>query len=126
MDSTKEQYEILIKALLPEEIFDYFEIVKVNIEEKRIDVYIDELNILPSAYSKEKLYSKGFHEPVIIQDFPIRKRAVYLHIRRRKWQIQNTREVISREWDLSAKGTRYTKDFATFLKGLFGQLPDQQ
>ena len=120
MDSTTEQYEILIKALLPKEIFDYFEIVKVNIEQERINVHIDELNILPSKYSKEKLLSKGFHEPVVIQDFPIRKRAVYLHIRRRKWQIQSTREVISKQWNLSAKGTRYTKDFATFLKGLFG------
>lgn len=125
MVSQQDQYHVLIKALLPEEVFDYFEIVKVEVTNQVIDVYIDELNLPPADYSGQKLISKGFQSAIIIQDFPIRRKPVYLHVRRRKWQIESTGEVISKHWDLSSQGTRYTKDFATFLKGLFGQLPDK-
>jgi hypothetical protein len=125
MKSQSGQYSILIKALLPEEVFDYFEIVKVDIQDKIIDVHLDELNQPPKEDSNEKLISKGFHEASIFQDFPIREKAVYLHVRRRKWQIESSGQIISRQWDLSAKGSRYTKDFATFLKGLLGYLPNK-
>jgi len=126
MTTQKDQYNILIKALLPEQVFDYFEIIKVELESKVIDVHLDELNLPPEEYSKDNLISKGFHEASVFQDFPIRDKAVYLHVRRRKWQVESSKQVVGRQWDLSAKGSRYTKDFATFLKGLLGYLPNKQ
>jgi transposase len=120
MDSQNEQYNALLKALLPDELFDYFEIVKIDIEDKVMDVHIDELNQPPLEYSSEKLTSKGFREPVAIQDFPIRNRAVYLHVRQRKWVVESSGKIVSRDWDIVAKGSRYTKSFAAFLKGLLG------
>lgn len=125
MNSQNEQYNILIKALLPEELFEYFEIIKVELEDDVIDVHLDELNVIPEEYINQKLLSKGFHEAVVFQDFPIRDKAVYLHVRRRKWIVESSLRIVSRQWDLSAKGSRYTKDFATFLKGLHGYLPDK-
>ena len=118
MDLHNEQYNNLLKALLPQDIFEYFEMVKVDIDDNAIDVYLDELNQSPTDYMQEKLISKGFHESVPIQDFPIRERAVYLHVRRRKWLIESSGKIISNQWDLTAKGSRYTKGFATFLKEL--------
>ncbi|MGV8090776.1 MAG: hypothetical protein AB2L24_08320 [Mangrovibacterium sp.] len=126
MESKDEQYQLLIKALLPEEIFEYFEILQVMVTDKTIDVYLDELNLPPSEYKAFKLISKGFHPAVIVQDFPLRQRAMFLHVRRRKWQVETTGEIVSNKWDTTAKGTRYTKGFAAFLKDIFGQLPDQQ
>ena len=125
MSSQTDQYNVLIKSLLPEDLFNYFEIVKVDVADKSIEVHLDELNIPPKEYSKEKLSSKGFHGAAVFQDFPIRGKAVYLHVRRRKWKIESNGKIISKQWDLSAQGSRYTKDFATFLKGLFGQLPNK-
>jgi transposase len=108
---------LLIEALLPKELFQYFEIVNVIVQDKTIDVYLDEKNVPPPEC---KYVSKGFHEIKVIQDFPIRDKAVYHHIRRRKWKDEKTGEVVSKSWDLTAKGTRYTKDFASFLKELLG------
>jgi len=125
MDSTKDHYKLLLQAMLPEEIFNYFEITQVIIDEKRLDVHLDELHESPEEYLSEKLTSKGFQSAVIIQDFPIRERMVYLHVRKRKWLVNSSGQIISRDWDLVAKGARYTKGFASFLKELFGQLPDQ-
>lgn len=123
MNSQQSQYKALVEALLPSDLFSYFEITDVKVNDEMIDVYLNELNNPPSSHKNVKLISKGFYAAVTIQDFPIRKRAVFLHIRRRKWKEERTGKIISNSWDTAANGTRYTKDFASFLKGLFGQLP---
>ena len=123
MTTQDEQYQSLVKLLLPSELFDYFEITKLVIADRTVTVFLDERDTNPSEYSGQKLSSKGFHSESIIQDFPIRNKAVFLHLRRRRWLIESTGKVVSRDWDSVAEGTRYTKSFADFLKGLFGQLP---
>jgi len=123
MSTQIELYQGLVKLLLPSELFDYFEITNLVITDRSIAVFLDERDIKPTVYSGQKLSSKGFHPESIIQDFPIRNKAVFLHIRRRRWLVESSGEVVSRDWDSVAKGTRYTKSFADFLKGLFGQLP---
>jgi len=126
MSEQESHYRELIRLLLPEELFDYFTVTNIKVEDKSVHVYLDEIDNKPVAYLQEKLTSKGFHAESIIQDFPIRNKAVFLHVRRRRWLVEPTNEVVSRDWDSVAEGTRYTKSFADFLKGLFGQLPHQQ
>lgn len=126
MSTNNEQYLALIKLLLPEELFNYFDLIHLEIMDKEVHAYLDEEDIKPDEYKKEKLTSKGFHSTIIIQDFPIRDKPLFLHIRRRRWLVESTGKVVSRNWDTVAKGTRLTKEFATFLKGLLGQLPNQQ
>jgi transposase len=123
MTTQTELYTDLVKLLLPSEIFDYFEVTNLIIKERSVAVFLDERDIKPTGYSGQKLTSKGFHPESIIQDFPIRNKAVFLHVRRRRWLLEQTGEVVSRDWDSVAEGTRYTKSFAVFLKGLLGQLP---
>lgn len=123
MSTEKDHYQDLVQLFLPTEIFDYFEIKDLVVTERSIAVFMDERDIKPTAYSSEQLTSKGFHPEAIIQDFPLRNKPVFLHIRRRRWLIESTGEVVSRDWDSVAEGTRYTKSFADFLKGIFGQLP---
>lgn len=126
MSEQESQYRELIRLLLPEELFDYFDVINLIVEDRIVHVYLDEIDNKPEIYSKAKLTSKGFHPEVVIQDFPIRKKAVFLHVRRRRWLVESTGELVSNSWDLTAEGTRYTKSFADFLKGLFGQLPNKQ
>lgn len=116
-------YQNLIKLLLPAEIFEYFEITDLDVVPDTLHVYLDEQDKRPSIYWDQKLTSKGFHPEAVIQDFPLREKAVFLHVRRRRWLIEDTGKVVSRDWDSVAKGTRYTKSFADFLKAVFGQLP---
>lgn len=123
MGSQKDHFQDLVKLLLPSELFDYFEITNLIVEDRSVAVFLDERDIKPVAFSGQKLTSKGFHCETIIQDFPIRNKAVFFHVRRRRWLVESTKEVISRDWDSVAEGTHYTKSFADFLKGLFGQLP---
>lgn len=113
----------ILRLVLPEELFEYFDIESLVEESKKVHVYLVEINTKPICNNTEKLISKGFYDSVTIQDFPLRRKALYLHIKRRKWVNQDTGAVISREWKLVAQGTRYTQSFADFLKGLLGYLP---
>jgi len=110
----KETYQLL----LPKEVQDYFEIVKIEQLEKeqRINIYMEEKNELPKGYEKTEYESKGFHNEIAVQDFPLRGKATYLLIKRRKWRHKTTGEIIERNWHLVAEGTRITQDFAAFLK----------
>ena len=111
----------LLKLILPTELFRYFDIVNFEVQDSRIDVFLDEKNESPEQYLKEKLTSKGFHAEIVVQDFPIRNKPVYLHINRRRWLVESSNKVVSRDWNTIAKGTRLTSEFATFLKELLGQ-----
>lgn len=126
MPELNDHYQALIKLLLPWEIFEYFDIVQVDSIENEVHIHLDEKAIKPEGYELVKLISKGFHPPAIVQDFPLRDKAVFLHVRRRRWFSESTEKIVERDWESVAKGTRLTKGFATFLKGIFGQLPNQQ
>jgi len=104
--------------ILPESICEYFELTKLHKDDQRevMDLYLQEINSIPFEYATNKLTSKGFFEEVTIQDFPLRGYKVFLHVKRRRWLNEDTGQVVFRNWDVIAKGTRITKDFAAFLK----------
>lgn len=108
----------LIKIFLPEGILEYFEVTSVSQTQDSFTIKLEEKNIAPGEYSDKKLLSKGFLEEVTIRDFPIRGKASYLKVKRRRWTVQQTGDIVLRDWDLVAKGTRMTQEFATFLKEL--------
>ena len=106
------------ELLLPEGVLDYFEILKVDQSKTDTSIYLQEKNIIPEEYIGRKLESKGFYEDSKVQDFPLRGKAVYLIVRRRRWIDKDTGGIVIRHWELVAKGTRMTQEFATFLKGI--------
>jgi hypothetical protein len=116
---------LLAKYVLPEEIFRYFEIVKIVSEGRELHLYLEELNEFPAGYNQGELESKGFHKETVLKDFPIREKPSFLHVRRRRWLEKGTGKTVSRDWHLVSEGTHYTQGFASFLKGLVGYLPDR-
>ena len=109
----------LLDLILPGDVLAFFEVVKESTTSDQIDIYLDEKNIPPHEYGGQGVLSKGFTGTTRIQDFPLRGRSVYLHVRRRKWQLPSG-EVVSNKFSLSADGTRYSKEFASFLKEILG------
>jgi hypothetical protein len=125
MEATQEQMLSILELILPKEILEHFIVTNLLIQAKEVHLYLDERNEVPDEYKNEKLISKGFHPEAVIQDFPLRNKALYLHVRRRKWEIESAGKIVSKTWNLMADGTRYSNEFATFLKGLLGYLPDK-
>lgn len=114
----QDNYQQLSEFLLPEGLLDFFEIEEVYKKEEGFHIHLIEKNITPKEYNNQKLLSKGFLPEIKIQDFPMRGKAVFLHIKRRRWLVELTGEIISRDWKLVSSGTRITQEFADFLKGL--------
>ncbi len=110
----------LIKLLLPEGVLNFFKVSYVVKKDSEYIIFVEELNIVPKQYQGHKLTSKGFYEPVTIQDFPLRGKACFLKVKRRRWLDEDTGHIVMRDWDIVAKGTRMTRDFAIFLKGIIG------
>lgn len=106
----------LLSVVLPNGILEYFTVDNFTQTEESISIFLSEDNIIPQEYTKDKLTSKGFYDEIKVQDFPIRGKEVFLFIKRRRWLNETTGNIVMRNWDLLAKGTRMTKDFAFFLK----------
>lgn len=115
--SPLDNYLDLIKLVLPQFLVDHFDLVKsIKEKEEILHLYFEERNIPPKEYSSKILISKGFHKEVTIQDFPLRGNTVYLHVKRRRWIDKDSNQIIQRDWNLVAQGTRMTIEFAAFLK----------
>ncbi|MFI3294058.1 MAG: transposase family protein, partial [Rikenellaceae bacterium] len=85
-----------ISILLPEGILDHFALVDVHKSDKDYHLFLDELSNPPSETG---YHSKGFTEQAVVQDFPLRGKPVYLHIRRRKWLNIKTHEIVTSTFD---------------------------
>ena len=116
----QDPYLQLATLLLPKGLLDFFELKQVLQKESGLEIYLEEKNVIPNEYQNQKLESKGLLPPVSIQDFPIRGQKVALCIRRRRWTVLSTGEIVTRDWDIVHKGARMTTKFGLFLKGLFG------
>lgn len=108
------------RLLLPEGVLAYFAVTKFTESQAAIDLYLEEKNQKPEEFQSDKLVSKGFFDEITIQDFPIRGRSVFLHIKRRRWLNERTGDTVFRNWTMVAKGTRMTTEFASFLKAISG------
>ena len=104
------------RLLLPEGTLDYFIISDVKESASEIVIYLEEKNEVPKEYAGMKVESKGFYEPVVVQDFPIRGKKLFLNVRRRRWVVKDENRYVSRDWKLVAGGSRMTHEFASFLK----------
>lgn len=108
--------------MLPSQILDYFEVVKVQQSSTLIEINLDEL--YPASYKDNAdIESKGFMDATTITDFPIRDHKLLLHIRRRRWLNRKDGVSFCRPISLVAEGTCYSKEFAAFLKDTYGEFP---
>ncbi len=105
---------------------EYFEISKyqilgfVDTKTEYWEIDFEEVNSLPKGYSSKDYESKGFLESKLIQDFPLRGRAVFLRIKVRRWRHKETGEIIKRDFTFIADGSKFTKELSDFLKGASG------
>lgn len=106
----------LLKFMLPDFLLDHFDVVSTSNTEEKLHLYFEEKIKPPQEFNIFELVSKGFQDEITIQDFPLRGKYVFLHIKKRRWTDKATGKTFKRDWHLAAKGTRMTEEFAAFLK----------
>lgn len=107
----------VLKTVFPDIITDKFEFMDFQESETRLDYWLDERGYLSREdYKKGTVREYGFTEENIIQDFPIRGKAVYLHARRRKWRDAADGSIFTYDYELSEEGSRLPPSSVAFLK----------
>lgn len=108
---------------LPDGLLDHFDIVGFkelgNLDTKKdcFYIYLDEKNMLPKEFDNNQYESKGFYNRTLIQDFPIRGKALYLGIRRRRWRSKIDKSIeIKSDYSFITEGSKLTIELADFLK----------
>lgn len=106
----KEPLVKLLSYILPSEFSEYFDLVDVTEEERGsellLHLYLDEKDIRPDGHAD--LSPNGFYPESCINDFPIRDHRTVLHVRRRRWKDVHGNSY-SKNWELTAQGTRHSK-----------------
>ena len=110
--------ETLLRAILPDVLIDNFDVVNFEKTDVRFDIWLDEKKVQMREDKRNSgIISHGFGPYHCIRDFPIRGRATFLQVRKRKWLDKSTGEVFSYDWDLSEfDETRLNAEFVAFLK----------
>ena len=117
------QQKDILQYILPSEFLTYFDLVHIEDINGSLHLFLDESPTVPAEYSSLELSPNGFYQESQINDFPLRDRKVVLRVRRRRWKDAQGKSY-SRSWDFTEEGTRYSKEFAAFLKEALGFLPD--
>ncbi len=87
----------LLGFILPQDLLVYFDIIHfqelgdISVKKDCLHIYLEEKSQLPNGYLPSEFESKGFNNSTRIQDFPIRGKAVYLHIKTRRWRDKKTK-----------------------------------
>ena len=110
--------EELLRGSLPDVLIDNFDVDRFEKTDDRFDIWLDEKKVqLRDDKYNNNVIAYGFGEYHTIQDFPIRGRATYLHVRKRKRLDKDSGEIFSYDWDVSEfDGTRLNSEFVAFLK----------
>ncbi|WP_235833192.1 transposase [Arcticibacter tournemirensis] len=106
----------LLSLLLPDGLTELFDVDRIEKKEDQIHLYLSQKNTPPAGH-EGSLLSKGFFDEITVRDFPLRGKACFLHLKRRKWVDKSTGTVIFHDWNQVAEGTRMTTGLAAFLKG---------
>ena len=133
-NETLAKYKYFLDFIFPENLLDYFELVRMeekpisgesklgldNLYQSELHIYLDERD--NRSADDNDLHPNGFTESSQVEDFPIRDRKVLLHIRRRRWLDKDGKSVLFDTCPLCAKGTHLSPGLASFLKGNNGLL----
>lgn len=111
------QWQVL-HTVFPDIITENFDFTDYSESPDKLEYWLDEREYMSREdYKKGTVRSYGFTDYKTIQDFPIRGRSVYLHVRRRKWIDRSTGEIFTYDLDnLTESGSKLTPEFVAFLK----------
>ena len=103
---------------LPQGLGELFEMVRFERTDQAYDIWLDEKKERSEEDRRNpNIVARGYTDYVVIQDYPLRGRPVYLHMRKNKWWNKQTNEIFSYNLELpNEDGTRLTAEFVSFLK----------
>lgn len=114
----------LAELVLPSELLRYFLMVNIEHSPTLYRIHLDE-KMEKEVLDDVHFGTKGFMDSIEVTDFPIRDHKVILVLRRRCWLDTRTGKSFSLPLniDITASGTRYSKESGAFLIATYGDIP---
>lgn len=111
------QWQVL-QTVFPSVLTENFEFTDYRDNGDSLEYWLEEREYMSREdYKRGTVRPYGFTDYKTIQDFPIRGKAVYLYIRRRKWIDRSTGEIFTYAFDnLAESGSKLSPEFVAFLK----------
>lgn len=108
----------MIWMCLPQGLDELFEIVRFERTDQAYNIWLDEKKERSEEDRRNpNIVARGYTDYVVIQDYPLCGRPVYLHMRKNKWWNKLTNEIFSYNLELpNEDGTRLSAEFVSFLK----------
>lgn len=111
-----------LSHIFPKGLLEHFKVTAFieleNTVEKTMfyEIHLEENNKILGDYDQNLYESKGFTE-VVLQDFPIRGKAVFLRFKRRRWRLKDDKtKIIRNDFSFVAVGSGFTQELSDFLK----------
>lgn len=119
--------KVLLDLVCPSDIQDCFILATVHETTKKVELFFEEkTELIPSVLSGASVVLDGFCNPLSLLSFPIKGKPTFLVLKRRRWKMQGSDKThYSNEYSFAHEGTKATKDFAAFLKEVYGHTPDE-
>lgn len=74
----------ILELFLQEGILSNFVVSSVEKSTEAFTTYLAEKNLHPQEFAGQKILSKGYYEEITLSDFPIRGKACFLKVKRRR------------------------------------------
>jgi len=119
--------ETLLASMLPESIYDHFNMVSITERPDGFDMKLEEKSELVPAELSDipNVVLDGFCNTLELLHFSIKGKPLYLKLYRRRWKSSCSDIHYSNRYDFHPSGAKATHEFASFLKGEVGLTEDE-
>jgi len=122
-----EAMQELVKLIAPGVISEKFEFKAVEEKSETITLFFEEKpDLIPEALVGKEIVQDGFLNSIELQTFPLKDKAVYLSLKRRRWKEKGSQgPSYNNSYELHRKGMKTTNEFGDFLKEGLGLQPSE-
>ena len=115
--------EVLLKHLLsgivPQKWTEIFELELIEEKKKEFNItLVEKANLVPERIKEKDWVLNGYCRSIELMSFPLKGKATYVIIKKRRWKIRGQNTCYTNSYDLYLEGVKATKEFALFLKEL--------
>lgn len=114
----------VLALIVPLEILECFELIGISESTQSIELQLHERKeLIPASLKDQDVVLDGFCNPIELHSFPLKGKATFIKLFRRRWKRRGTPHHESNSYDFAEAGTKATRMFGAFLKGTFGYSP---
>lgn len=126
MKTSEDLLKELLAGIIARDWIEKFELKEVKEKNKEFSILlVEKEELVPKEIKKRDWVLNGYCRTVELLSFPLKGKATYIKIKKRRWKIRGESKCYTNSYDLYFNGVKATKEFALFLKELSREEADE-